>query len=112
MFIEVAIMLGALIAVIAIVVSMVISNIREKKYRELEAEALRSIGFTSWGVVSRYDSYVYVKSRQALERYDEVKFFREDRKKSSEAYKVLERKKEVEDILKEFLKNNILLILQ
>ena len=56
-----------LIIVIAIIVIIAVTkSINEKKYRELEAEVLKKLGFSSWNIVSYIDENVTVKSRQTL----------------------------------------------
>ena len=52
----------------------------DQKYKAFESEVLRDLGFSSWGVISYFDESVFVKSRQALEKYDAVKFFKEKAK--------------------------------
>ncbi|MBR4058629.1 MAG: HNH endonuclease [Lachnospiraceae bacterium] len=97
------------VLVVIIVLIVVISMLKRKaeaKYKELEAEVLRELGFFGWDVISYYDEYVTVKSRQALEKYDDIKFFKENREKLAKAERVIKRKSEVETILKGFLAEN------
>ena len=93
-----------ILAVIIVIVTVI--SINEKKYRELETEVLKKLGFSNWNVVSYYDEYVTVKSRQALEKYDDVKFFKENREKLVRARNIIKRKNEIAIILKNFLDNN------
>lgn len=93
--------------VIAIIVMIIIIKfITEKKYKELEIEVLRELGLSSWDIVSYYDEYVTVKSRQALEKYDDVKFFKENREKLIRAENIISRKNEITRILGRFLNDN------
>ena len=78
----------------------------ERKYREFEREVLRSLKFSGWGMVPYVDEIVVVKSRQALENYDSVKFFKEYEGRLVCARQVLEKKSKVEKSLKEFLRDN------
>lgn len=78
----------------------------DQKYKAFESEVLRDLGFSSWGVISYFDESVFVKSRQALEKYDAVKFFKENQGKLVRARKVLEKKRTIKKLLEEFLKNN------
>lgn len=89
-----------------IIVIVTVKSINEKKYRELEYEVLKKLGFPNWNIVSYYDEYVTVKSRQALEKYDDVKFFKENREKLVLAKNVIKQKNEIANILKDFLNNN------
>ena len=97
------ILLGAGLVVIAV---LVIQWVLEKKYEELKNEVLKKLGFSSWEVVSYFDEKAVVKSRQALEKYDEIKFFKENQEKLAQAKNILHKKKEVADITKDFLKDN------
>lgn len=90
---------------IILVVSIykIIANV---KYKKLEKQVLSELGFLNWEMVSYFDEYVTVKSRSTLEKYDDIKFFKEDKEKLEKAEKILKRKNEVEKILKGFLENN------
>ena len=72
----------------------VIFAIMEQKYRQLEETVLREMGLPGWDIISYYDEYIVVKSRQALEKYDDVKFFKENREELARAKKVIKRKNE------------------
>lgn len=96
-------MLFILLVSIAVLVFVLVS---EKKYKQLESEVLKKLGFYSWNIVSNFDEQVTVKSRQTLEKYDDIKFFKDNREKFSQAERVLKRKREVATILSEFLKDN------
>ena len=80
--------------------------IDEKQYRELETEVLKELGFLDWNVVPYFDECVNVKSQQALEKYDEIKFFKENKEKLDEAEKIIKRKDEIKLSLSMFLENN------
>lgn len=95
-----------LVILAVIIVIVTVKSINEKKYRELETEVLKKLGFPNWNVVSYYDEYVTVKSRQSLEKYDDVKFFKENREKLVRARNIIKRKNEIATILKKFLNNN------
>lgn len=96
----------AIICIIVIGVIKIVESINAKKYRELESEVLKTLNFKNWKLVSYYDEYVTVKSRQALENYDDIKFFKENKEKLEYAKKVIRRKNKIIDILIEFLKDN------
>ena len=80
----------------------------EIQYRKLEATALNELGFSYWDVVCEYDEIVIVKSRQSLQKYDKVKYFKEDKYRLEEAEKTISKKDEVSKQLREFLVNNTL----
>lgn len=66
-------MLLIIVIIILIIVIKIISN---QKYRKLESEVLQKLGFSSWNIISYFDEQVTVKSRQTLEKYNDVKFLR------------------------------------
>ena len=47
-----------------------------------------------------------VKSRQTLEKYDSIKFFKENKEKLTRAENIVKRKNEVSTTLRKFLENN------
>lgn len=77
-------------AITVTIISILI--IMEQKYKRLEAEVLNELGFYDWNIISYYDEYVTVKSRQALEEYDDVKFFKENKEKLAQVEKSIEKK--------------------
>lgn len=96
-----------IIFIIAIILTVVIvKNIREKKYKELEYEVLSELGLPSWNAVSYLDACVTVKSRQALEKYDDITFFKENRDRLAYAEKTINRKNEVARVIRIFLNEN------
>lgn len=96
-----------IIVIIAfVVVIIVVKIIYDKKYKELETEVLRKLGFSGWNIVSYIDEYVTVKSRQTLEKYDDIKFFKENKEKFTVAENIIKRKNEVAKTLRNFLEDN------
>ena len=102
------IMLWLIVAIIIILV--VVHNRKkveaEKRYRAMEAEILQKLGFPYWRIIPYSDEFVTVKSRQALEKYDDIKFFKENEGKLQHAEAVIKRKNEVAKLLKAFLNDN------
>lgn len=96
-----------LLIVVAVVLTItIIKSINEKKYRELETEVLKKLNFYNWNVASYFDENIIVKSRQTLEKYDDIKFFKENKEKLIRAKKIIKRKNEIVNILRDFLSNN------
>lgn len=95
-----------MIIIIIILIIVVINNIIEQNYKQLEAEVLKKIGFFSWNIISYFDEYVIVKSRQTLEKYDDIKYFKEHREKLVQAENIIKKKNDVATTLKRFLENN------
>lgn len=93
--------------IVLIIVAILVFKVAiDKKYKQLESEVLKKLGFPDWDIVSNFDEEVIVKSRQTLEKYDEIKFFKENREKLVQAEAIVKRKNEVAKILNEFLGNN------
>lgn len=96
-----------MVYIIAIVIVIVVVKlIIDKKYKELETAVLKDLGFSSWNVVSYFDSNITVKSRQALEKYDDVKYFKENKGALDHAENNITIKNEVTVKLNNFLENN------
>lgn len=76
---------------------------REEQYQKLENDVLKKLGFPNWNIISYFDEYVTVKSRQALEKYDDIKFFKENKEKLVSAENCIKRKTHVAEILRKFL---------
>lgn len=92
--------------IIVFVAIIIFVAIYKKKYKELQEDVLKELGITNWNVVSYFDEYVTVKSRQALEKYDEIKFFKDNKDKLVRAEQVINKKNNIETSLMNFLKDN------
>lgn len=86
------------------IVIAIVKKIERREYRKLEEVVLADLGFSNWEIVSFYDAYVTVKSRQTLEKYDDVRFFRENSEGLVQAENAIKRKRDVASVLSEFLK--------
>ena len=93
-----------IVAIMIIVIAIVI--ITENQYQKLESEVLKKLRFSNWDIVPYFDECVIVKSRQTLEKYDAIKFFKENKEKLTRAENVIKRKDEVAIILGDFLTDN------
>lgn len=96
-------MYGIVIIVIAIIV---FKFIRQRQYRQLESEILGELGLSNWNAIQHIDEYVSVKSRQALEKYDVIKYFKEDEYRLARAENIIEMKGEISQRIKDFLEDN------
>ena len=81
-----------------ILVAAIYKIIANAKYKKLEKQVLSELGFLNWEMVSYFDECVIVKSRSTLEKYDDIKFFKENKEKLEKAEKIIKRKNEVEKI--------------
>ncbi len=95
-----------LIIIVAIIVAIAIINFINAKYKELESEVLKKLDISGWNIVPYFDEMVIVKSRQSLEKYDDIKFFKENREKLAEAKNIIKRKNRIANTLSAFLKKN------
>ena len=92
--------------VIIILAIVVIKSIRKQQYKKLEAEILDKLGFHNWNIIPYFDESVTVKSRQTLEKYDDIKFFKENQGMLARAEKTIKRKNHVAATIRGFLENN------
>ena len=79
---------------------------KEREYKELESSVLKELGISSWSIAPYFDAYETVKSRQALEKYDSTKFFKENQRKLEQAENTIKNKSEIAAKLRRFLVNN------
>lgn len=100
------ILLGILAVIMVKIVIAIAKKVEQREYKKLREAVLSELGFSNWEVVSFYDTYVTVKSRQTLEKYDEVKFFQENNEALVQAENVIKKKSHVASVLNEFLKSN------
>ena len=70
---------------------IIIKLIIEVKYKKLETEVLEILGFSSWEVISYFDAEIIVKSRQALEKYDDIKYFKDNREELASAKRIMQK---------------------
>ena len=88
----------------------IINAVYQKKKKSifpaLEKSAMETMGISSWKYTSPADVYITLNSSQAATKYDEIKYFKENEGKISEASAVLTQKREYAKLLKTFLENN------
>lgn len=92
--------------VILVVVLLVLNHITKRKYKQMESEILGKFGLSDWSAVPYYDKVITVKSRQTLEKYDELRCFKEDRELLSQAEQAIHWKNSIYMMLQSFLANN------
>ena len=91
---------------IIIILTLIVLAVDKNKKTKIEKEFLAAIGVTNINSVTKIDSFVTVKSRSALESYDDIKFFKENKDKLTTAKRVVEYKSSLKKKIEEFLKNN------
>lgn len=73
---------------------------------ELENLVLSQLDLSSWPSYKSEDYTITVKSRKALEKYDELSFFKEDTSRVESVDKILKERAEFKEKLTSFLENN------
>lgn len=89
-----------------VIAFIVYSIVKSVKYKKLETEVLKELGFSGWSIASYFDDKVTVKSRQALEKYDDIKYFKDNSANFVLAENTIKKKKNIESIIKKFLADN------
>ena len=77
-----------------------------KLYNALEESILQTVGISEWEYLTPLDDTVYVKSRQAVENYDDLKYFKEDESRFPHALTVISQKQKYKEAFSTFLKDN------
>lgn len=101
--------MGWILGLILIIINFlvfVLKAIIKMPYKKLESEVLHELKFRNWNAVPYFDTSVTVKSRQALNKYDDVKFFKEHPEMLAEAEKVINQKNDISASLLSFLEDN------
>ena len=95
-----------IIATILIIVAIIIIIKIGQMYKELESEVLRTLGLSNWNIISYIDECITVKSRQTLEKYDKIRFFKENKENLVRAERFINKKYKIANILRSFLADN------
>ena len=95
-----------LIFVLLLFCIMIVAFFVERRYNKMEAEVLQKLGLKNWNCIPKANERVVVKSRQALEKYDEIKFFKDNKEKLKYGKKIIKNEISLANKLKEFLVNN------
>lgn len=73
---------------------------------ELESFVLQDLNLPEWNVMPYFDVYIPVKSRKALDSYDAIRYFKENREKLPGAQRALQTKLAVYDSVSSYLQDN------
>ena len=80
---------------------------REKEeYGKLESEVVRVLGDRKWENIPNVDEFVMVKTRQAFEKYDDIKFFKENKGKFAQVEATVRQRNTMAATLENFLEDN------
>lgn len=94
---------GVAIALIVGIIAFKI--IRTKQYEKLSLDVLRALNLDNWKYLKN-DAVINLKSSKAVDEYNEIKFFKDNREKLFEAEKRLNNKREYASLLESFINEN------
>lgn len=95
------------ILTVALIVVIIYFNLKwEKEYTAMDADALKRLHLSNWTPVNYYDAFVAVKSRSSCEKYDEVKYFKENPEMLSTMESIIAEKQSITDAATAFWKEN------
>lgn len=95
----------ALIIIVIPIVVLIIKAIRKGQYKKLTAEIQLALGVKYWMYMAK-DASVHLKSAKAVENYQPIQFFKDNRDKLEEASKRLDRKRDYARRLQKVLDSN------
>ena len=76
------------------------------KYNELESEVFKKLEIKDWKCIPDSDDDVIVRSRQAFEKYDKIKYIKDNKEKLEIVKNIIQDRKKFANQLKGFLENN------
>lgn len=77
-----------------------------EEYGKLESEVVRVLGDRKWENIPNIDEFVMVKTRQAFEKYDDIKFFKENKGKFAQVEATVRQRNTMAAKLENFLEDN------
>ena len=92
-----------IISVSALTVYAIVSSIL---YNKLTKEVLNSLNLQDWRFQNNVDELITVKSSKAVDNYDVIKYFKDDRSNLDKVASVLDDKNAYAKLLTDFLKDN------
>lgn len=78
----------------------------ERQYNLFKTQILNELGLSTLYIFPYFDASITVKSRQALDNYDDIKFLKEDSEMLNKIEKNIQEKNTIANILKNFSKDN------
>lgn len=96
---------GLTIASFAII-NAIYTRKTNKLYKALEESIFQTVGISEWKYLEDRDYTVHVKSHQAYDNYDDLKFFKEDESRLPYALTVMSQKQAYKEAFRAFLKEN------
>ena len=98
------------IAFLFMISYFVVNSISKKAYKScyyaMYKSIIQQLGGFAWMLLEKNDDSIAVKSSQAVNTMDDVKFFKEDTKRLSEAVRIMKLKDKYSEAVKNFLSRN------
>lgn len=98
------------IAFLFMISYFVVNSISKKAYKSaydaMDKSIIQQLGGFAWMLLEKNDDSIAVKSSQAVNTMDDVKFFKEDTKRLSEAVRIMKLKDKYSEAVKNFLSRN------
>jgi len=88
------------------IINAIYTRTTNKLYKALEESIFQTVGISEWKFLIDTDYKVYVKSHQAYDNYDDLKFFKEDESRLPYALAVMSQKQAYKEAFRSFLKEN------
>lgn len=92
--------------IVCIVINYKCKETYDTLYNDLESSILRELELKNWKYTKSYDVSAPLKSKQGLDKYDDIKFFKEYDYMLSQVDEELKAKKNYSDKINKFLKKN------
>ena len=93
------------IGIIVFFVIIITRAIKNSQYKKLTLEIQQSLGLNNWKYLN-YDDLVQLKSSKAVDNYNSIQYFKEDRNRLNIAIDVLKAKQKYEEALLRVLNDN------
>lgn len=91
--------------VVAVLTIAIIKLVTVLIYKRLSKDVLNNLGYPNWNLVPYFDETAVVKSRQTLEKYDAIKYFKDNKEKLDQAKRKIDSKSAIALKLRAFLES-------
>ena len=103
----IVLLVGPILTILTfVIINAIYKRKINKLYNALEESIFQTVGISGWKYLTAWDYTVYVKSRQAIENYDDIKFFKEDESRLPLVLNEMRQKQAYKEAFSSFFKNN------